>query len=72
MALSVSGTGATQLSHHPAQPLCAIIDKARDVASGEIVAIKRVKMHGERGGLPQSTLREIMALRQLDHEHVVR
>lgn len=47
-------------------------DKARDTRTDEIIAVKRVKMQGERGGLPQSTLREIAALKQLDHENVVR
>lgn len=52
--------------------LRGLLDRARDTRSGDIVAVKRVKMQGERGGLPQSTLREIAALKQLDHENIVR
>ena len=49
-----------------------VVYKARDLASEQIVALKRVKMKQEVGGLPISTLREISLLRKArDHVNVV-
>ena len=48
-----------------------VVYRARDRGTGEIVAIKRVKMKGETGGLPISSLREIALLARLEHENVV-
>eukprot|EP00730_Choanoeca_flexa_P018117 TRINITY_DN8791_c0_g1_i3.p1 TRINITY_DN8791_c0_g1~~TRINITY_DN8791_c0_g1_i3.p1 ORF type:complete len:363 (+),score=65.56 TRINITY_DN8791_c0_g1_i3:34-1122(+) len=49
-----------------------VVYRAKDEKTGAIVAAKRVKMEEERGGLPVSSLREISALQQLDHENVVK
>jgi cyclin-dependent kinase 10 len=46
-------------------------DRARDTQSGEIVAIKRVKMDDEKEGMPISSLREVSVLRKLKHENIV-
>lgn len=49
--------------------------KAKDLASGQVVALKKVRVPITGDGLPPSTLREIAALKQLDryeHPHIVR
>lgn len=48
------------------------LDRARDTRSGEIVALKRVRMDQEKDGLPVSGLREIMILKRCQHENIVR
>ena len=47
--------------------------KARERASGALVALKRVKLSGiEREGMPQTSLREVGLLRRLRHPNIVR
>ncbi|PIK50483.1 putative cyclin-dependent kinase 10 [Apostichopus japonicus] len=48
-----------------------IVYRARDSSSGEIVALKKVRMEREKDGLPISGLREINLLINLRHENVV-
>jgi serine/threonine protein kinase len=45
--------------------------KARDKVSGEIVALKRIRLEIEDEGSPSTTLREISVLRQLKHPNIV-
>ncbi|KAL2725069.1 cyclin-dependent kinase A-1-like isoform X3 [Vespula squamosa] len=49
--------------------------KAKDLTSGQVVALKRVRVPLTEDGLPTSTLREIATLKQLErfeHPHIVR
>ncbi|CAD6197418.1 unnamed protein product [Caenorhabditis auriculariae] len=46
--------------------------KARSKDSGEVVALKRVKLDDDDEGVPSSALREICILRELKHRNVVR
>ncbi|CAO4371651.1 Protein CBR-CDK-5 [Caenorhabditis briggsae] len=46
--------------------------KARNKSSGEIVALKRVRLDDDDEGVPSSALREICILRELKHRNVVR
>ncbi|KYN16431.1 PREDICTED: cyclin-dependent kinase 4-like [Trachymyrmex cornetzi] len=62
--LSVIGNGAY-----------GTVYKATDKNSGQTVALKRVRIPLTEDGLPQSTLREIVALKSLEqyeHPHIVR
>ena len=45
--------------------------KARDLATEEIVALKKVRTDHEREGFPITAVREIKILRQLHHENIV-
>ena len=45
--------------------------KARDLQSGEIVALKRIRLEVEDEGIPSTALREISLLRELSHENIV-
>jgi cyclin-dependent kinase 12/13 len=45
--------------------------KARELATGQLVALKKVKMEAEKEGFPQTALREIKLLRRLNHKNVV-
>ncbi|XP_043288783.1 cyclin-dependent kinase 4 [Venturia canescens] len=49
--------------------------KAKDLTSGQVVALKKVRVPLTEDGLPTSTLREIAGLKQLErfeHPHIVR
>ena len=45
--------------------------KAKDSATDEIVALKKVRADHEKEGFPVSAVREIKILRQLKHENIV-
>jgi len=42
-----------------------------DVDTGELVALKKVRMENEKEGFPITAVREIKILRQLSHHNVV-
>jgi serine/threonine protein kinase len=46
--------------------------RARDKATGEIVALKKFKLEREKEGFPITALREISLLLRLQHPNVVR
>ena len=47
--------------------------RARDKATGRVVALKRVKeQNNEREGIPQTSIREVSLLRRLVHPNIVR
>ncbi|KAJ3165411.1 Cyclin-dependent kinase 10 [Geranomyces variabilis] len=49
-----------------------IVYRARARESGQIVALKRIRMEEENEGMPLSSLREISLLRALQHENIVK
>ncbi|KAJ3121856.1 Cyclin-dependent kinase 10, partial [Irineochytrium annulatum] len=49
-----------------------VVYKARDRKSGEIVALKKIRMENEPEGLPVSSMREIAILRKLRHGNIVK
>jgi serine/threonine protein kinase len=46
--------------------------KAKKNADNSIVAIKKIKMEHCTEGIPQTTIREISFLRELDHPNIVK
>ncbi|KAG8890931.1 hypothetical protein FRB98_002951 [Tulasnella sp. 332] len=48
-----------------------IVFRARDKETGDIVALKKLKLDEEKYGFPITSLREIMALMTCQHENVV-
>lgn len=48
-----------------------VVYKARDKNTGEVVALKRIRLEIEDEGIPSTTLREISVLRQLKHPNIV-
>ncbi|KAF6209831.1 hypothetical protein GE061_015583 [Apolygus lucorum] len=45
--------------------------KAKDRQTGELVALKKVRMENEKDGFPITAVREIKILRQLNHKNIV-
>lgn len=48
-----------------------VVYRARDRETGEICALKKVKLEKERDGFPLTSIREINILLSLDHPHIV-
>lgn len=49
-----------------------VVYKARHKDSGEVVALKRVRLDDDDEGVPSSALREICLLKELKHKNIVR
>jgi cell division cycle 2-like len=49
-----------------------VVFRAREKATGDIVALKKLKLEEEKNGFPITALREIRALMSCRHENVVR
>jgi len=49
-----------------------IVFKAKQIQSGEIVALKKVPLRRLEDGVPNTALREIKALQQIEHPNVVK
>lgn len=49
-----------------------IVYKARDRHTGDIVALKRIRLETEDEGIPSTAIREISLLKELKHPNIVR
>lgn len=49
-----------------------VVFRARDKQTGDIVALKKLKLEEEKNGFPITALREVYALMSCRHENVVR
>ena len=49
-----------------------IVHKAKDKDSGELVALKRIRIEADEGGVPCSAIREISLLKELKHPNIVK
>ncbi|CAK7340348.1 unnamed protein product [Dovyalis caffra] len=51
--------------------VCRQVYMAREIMTGEIVALKKIRMDNEREGFPITAIREIKILKKLHHENVI-
>jgi len=49
-----------------------VVFKAADWRTGDIMALKRIRLSTEEEGIPSTAIREVSILRQLDHPNIVR
>src|SRR3954468_5711904 len=49
-----------------------VVYKAKDTDSGEIFALKKIRLEAEDEGIPSTAIREISLLKQLQHPNIVR
>ena len=48
-----------------------VVYKARNIETGELVAIKKIRLEKEDDGVPSTAIREISLLKNLKHPNVV-
>ena len=60
-----------ELLNHIEEGSYGIVSRAKDSATGEIVALKKLKLERERDGFPITSLREIQTLMTCKHPNVV-
>lgn len=49
-----------------------VVYKARDKTTGEIVALKKIRLELEEEGVPSTSIREICVLKELKHPNIVK
>ena len=49
-----------------------VVYKAKDTDTGEIYALKKIKLESEEEGIPSTAIREIALLKELQHPNIVR
>ncbi|KAJ1659842.1 Cyclin-dependent kinase catalytic subunit, partial [Coemansia sp. RSA 25] len=49
-----------------------VVYKARDLITGNTVAMKKIRLEGDDEGVPSTAIREISLLKELQHENIVR
>mmetsp|Transcript_19916 Transcript_19916/g.34006 ORF Transcript_19916/g.34006 Transcript_19916/m.34006 type:complete len:295 (-) Transcript_19916:921-1805(-) len=49
-----------------------VVYKAKDRVTGEIIALKRIRLEAEDEGIPSTAIREISLLKELQHPNIVR
>jgi cyclin-dependent kinase len=48
-----------------------VVHKARDTTTGEIVALKKIRLESDDEGIPSTAIREISLLKELQHPNIV-
>ena len=48
-----------------------VVYKAKNIETGELVAIKKIKLDKDDDGVPSTTMREISLLKSLKHPNIV-
>ena len=49
-----------------------VVFKARDIRTGQIIALKKIRMDSDEEGIPSTTVREIAVLKELHHPNIVK
>jgi len=49
-----------------------VVYKCRDRITGQIVALKKIRLETEDEGVPSTAIREISLLKELEHPNVVK
>lgn len=49
-----------------------VVYKAKDKLTGDVVALKKIRLDVEMEGVPSTAIREISLLKELDHAAIVR
>lgn len=49
-----------------------VVYKAKDTKTGDIVALKKIRLQAEEEGIPSTAIREISLLKELQHKNIVR
>ena len=66
------GTDAYSKMEKIGEGTYGVVYKAREKSTGNIVALKQIRLENEDEGVPSTAIREISVLRELDHKNIVR
>lgn len=58
-------------SHHDLGTY-GVVYKAKDLTTGNFVALKKIRLEAEDEGVPSTAIREISLLKELDDDNIVR
>lgn len=67
----MAGTGTYQKLEKIGEGTYGVVYKARDRNTGQIVALKKIRLESEEEGVPSTAIREISLLKELAHPNVV-
>ena len=59
-------------SSYPSEGTYGVVYKAKDINSGQIVALKKIRLEAEDEGVPSTAIREISLLKELKDDNIVR
>ena len=68
---AVGGLDAYEKMEKLGEGTYGVVYKAKHKATGEIVAVKRIRLEKEDDGVPSTAIREISLLKNLKHPNVV-
>ena len=57
---------------NPSVGTYGVVYKAKDINSGQIVALKKIRLEAEDEGVPSTAIREISLLKELKDDNIVR
>jgi serine/threonine protein kinase len=49
-----------------------VVYKAKIIATGQLVAMKKIRLETQEEGVPSTAIREVAALTELDHPAIVK
>jgi cyclin-dependent kinase len=49
-----------------------VVYKAKEIKTGKIVALKKIRLEAEDEGVPSTAIREVSLLKELNGDHIVR
>lgn len=77
-ALAPMATSGAKRTHNDYQKLeklgegtFGVVHKARHIETGDVVALKKMRLEEEEDGVPATALREIAILRELKHPNII-
>ena len=72
MALALAQMEAYQKLEKVGEGTYGVVYKAKNRESGDIVALKKIRLEREDEGVPSTAIREISLLKELQHPNIVR